>query len=243
VNWRFDPKQTLASSFKPGTRWEYSGEGYVLLQRVVEKVAGRPLGIYLNETLLPRLGMTNSTFTWTPDVDRIAVSGHDNRGRLLEKSANFYSRGSYDIAQQAGSTPDKMTYDQIIEADRKFKGLPLPVAVMPNVAGSLWTTIGDYATFLDRSARDSAEHPDEYAPRNRVNRKISWTLSWGVDSSLDPPGYFHWGDGPGVKNFAWWQPARKTAVVIFTNSDHGASTWRFLLRHLLRADPLSPEWI
>lgn len=243
VNWRFDPKEALASSFKPGTRWEYSGEGYVLLQRVVEKIAGRPLGIHLNETLLPRLGMTNSTFTWTPDVDRIAVAGHDNRGRLLEKSSNAYARGEYDIAVKAGSTPDKMTYHEIIDASRKFNGFPLPVGVMPNAAGSLWTTIGDYATFLDRSARDTAEHPDEYTPRNRVNRKISWTLSWGVDSSIDPPGYFHWGDGPGVKNVAWWQPSRKTAIVIFTNGDHGASTWRYLLRHLLGADPLSPEWI
>jgi CubicO group peptidase (beta-lactamase class C family) len=243
VNWRFDSKQTLASSFKPGTRWQYSGEGYVLLQRVVEKIAGRPLGIHLNETLLPRLGMPDSTFTWTPDIDRIAVAGHDNGGRLLDKSAGFYSKGSYDLSQKAGSTADKMTYDEIIAAARKFNGFPLPVGVMPNAAGSLWTTIGDYATFLDRSARDYAEHPDEYTPRNRVNRKIAWTLSWGVDSSLDAPGYFHWGDGPGVKNFAWWQPAKKTAVVIFTNGDHGASTWRYLLRHLLGTDPLSPEWI
>jgi hypothetical protein len=136
-----------------------------------------------------------------------------------------------------------MTYDELIEAARKFNSMPLPVAIIPNVAGSLWTTIGDYATFLDKSLRDFADHPDEYTPRNRVNRKISWTLSWGVDTSLDAPGYFHWGDGPGVKNFAFWQPARKTAVVIFTNGDHGTPAYRFLLRQLLGADPLSPEWV
>jgi CubicO group peptidase (beta-lactamase class C family) len=244
VNWRFDPnKQELASSFKPGTRWEYSGEGYVLLQRVVEKIAGRPLGIHLNETLLPRLGMSKSTFTWTPEIDKLAVAGHDNHGRLLEKSTNYYNNGAYEVAKKAGSTPDKMTYDEWIDAARKFNSLPLPVAMIPNVAGSLWTTIGDYATFLEKSARDFAEHPDEYAPRNRVNRKISWTLSWGIDTSLDAPRYFHWGDGAGVKNFTLWQPAKKTAVVIFTNSDHGAPAYRFLLRRLLAADPLSPEWI
>lgn len=243
-NWRFDAsKPELASSFKPGTQWQYSGEGYVLLQRVVEKIAGKPLGTVLNETVLPRLGMSKSTFTWSPEIDKRAVAGHDNRGRPLEKSTNFYNNGAYEVAKKAGSTPDKMTYDELIEAARKFNSMPLPVAIIPNVAGSLWTTIGDYATFLDRSARDSAEHPDEYTPRNRVNKKISWTLSWGADTSLDAPGYFHWGDGPGVKNFTFWQPAKKTAVVIFTNGDHGAPAYRYLLRQLLMQDPLSPEWV
>ncbi|HJT16926.1 MAG TPA: serine hydrolase domain-containing protein [Thermoanaerobaculia bacterium] len=243
VNWRFDTKAELASSFKPGTQWRYSGEGYVLLQRVVEKIVGKPLGIHLNETLLPRLGMSQSTFSWTPEIEKRAAKGHDVHGAPLEKSANYYARAIYDVAVKAGSTPDRMAYDQMIEAAKKFGGSPLPIAVAPNAAGSLWTTVHDYATFLNRSVRDQAEHPDEYTPRNRVNRKISWTLSWGVDSSLDVPSYFHWGDGPGVKNIAWWQPANKTALVIFTNSDHGASAWHYLLRHLLDADPLAPEWI
>src|SRR5262249_51503648 len=144
---------------------------------------------------------------------------------------------------KAGSTPDKLPYDEIIDAARRFNGLPLPVAVIPNAAGSLWTTIGDYATFLDRTLHDAAENADEYTPRNRVNRTVSWTLAWGIDASLDAPGYFHWGDGPGVKNLTWWQPAKKVAVVIFTNGDHGAGAYRFLLRRLLSADPLSLEWI
>jgi len=60
---------------------------------------------------------------------------------------------------------------------------------------------------------------------------------------VTPHGFFHWGDGAGVKNFAWWQPAERTSLVIFTNSDHGASAYRYLLRQTLGIDPLSPEWI
>lgn len=242
-NWRFDPKDELVSSFKPGTRWGYSGEGYVLLQRVVEKLVGKPLGAHLNETLLPRLGMVNSTFTWTPDVATKAVMGHANSGALHERPAAYYERRTYELAQKAGSTTDRMTYDQMIAAAKQFEGLPLPITVIPNVAGSLWTTIGDYALFLEKSAADYAARPDEYTPRNKVNRHIAWTLSWGVDTSIEPRGYFHWGDGPGVKNIAWWQPSAKTSIVIFTNGDHGASAWRVLLRRLLGADPVAPEWV
>jgi CubicO group peptidase (beta-lactamase class C family) len=242
-NWRFDPREALAAAFPPGSRWQYSGEGYVLLQRVVEHLVGKPLGLHLNETVLPRLGMTRSTFTWSPEVEKAAVSGHGAGGGLLEKSAVFYEKAAHAVATKAGTTTDRMRYDDMIEAARKFDGLPLPVTVVPNTAGSLWTTVSDYATFLQRSIEDHARHPEEYAARNRVNRHISWTLSWGVDSSLGAPGFFHWGDGSGVKNFAWWQPAAKTAVVIFTNGDHGASAYRVLLRRLIGADPIAPEWV
>ena len=243
TNWRFEPAAQLASAFPPGTRWQYSGEGYVLLQRVVEKLAGMPLGRYLNTVLLPSLGMTSSTFTWTPDLETRSVAGHDSQGRLLERSATFYAKSSHALIERAGATTDAITYDQYIDAAQKAKAFAMPVAVTPNAAGSLWTTVGDYFTFIEKSIADRAAHPDEYTARNRVNEQIAWTLSWGIDTSLGPPAYFHWGDGPGVKNFTWWQPSSKTALVIFTNGDHGASAYRTLMRRLLDADPIAPEWV
>jgi hypothetical protein len=62
-------------------------------------------------------------------------------------------------------------------------------------------------------------------------------------AALGAPAYFHWGDGPGVKNFTWWQSASKTALVIFTNGDHGASAYRYAFRRLLAIDPIAPEWV
>ncbi|HUR79227.1 MAG TPA: serine hydrolase domain-containing protein [Thermoanaerobaculia bacterium] len=242
-NWRFEAGAQLASAFPPGTRWQYSGEGYVLLQRVVEKLVGRPLGGFLNTVLLPSLGMTSSTFTWTPDVETKAVAGHDTQGRLLERSAAFYVKGSHALIEKAGTTMDAVTYDQYIDIAQKAKSFAMPVAAIPNAAGSLWTTIGDYFSFVTQSIADQAAHPDEYTARNRVNAQISWALSWGVDTSLGAPALFHWGDGPGVKNFVWWQPSTNTALVIFTNSDHGAPAYRVLMRRLLGADPIAPEWV
>lgn len=242
-NWRFDPKEELACEFKPGSGWQYSGEGYVLLQRVVEHIAGEPLGAYLNGNLLPRLGMLKSTFTWRPDLEPQSAVGHDSAGRPLERSAVYYEKNAHAVAQAVGSRTDNLTYDQMIEAAAKGNALAMPVAVVPNAAGSLWTTIDDYCVFLLKTISDYRSHPEEYVARNRINRTISWTLSWGIDTSLKHPGYFHWGDGPGFKNFAWWEPKRETVVVIFSNGEHGASAYRVLLRRLLGADPIAPEWI
>lgn len=245
VNWRFNQQanEALVSSFKPGTQWQYSGEGYVLLQRVVEKLVGEPLGGYLNKKLLPSLGMTSSTYNWTPELEKLTTNGHDRQGAVMERWSAWYDKNGYQVGQKAGKSNDQMTYDEFIAAAKEQKAFSMPVGASPNVAGSMWTTIVDYFTFLQRSLDDYAKNLDEYKPRNPANRKISWALSWGVDTSLDSPGYFHWGDGSGVKNFTLWQPEKKTAVVIFTNSDHGASAYRWLLRRLLQQDAMSPEWV
>jgi CubicO group peptidase (beta-lactamase class C family) len=243
VNWRFEPAAQLASAFPPGTRWQYSGEGYVLLQRVVEKIVAAPLGRHLNTVLLPSLGMTNSTFTWTPELQQTAVAEHDGQGRLLERSATFYASRGHAMVSKAGLSTDAITYDEYIAAAEKAKEFAMPVVVNPNAAGSLWTTAGDYFTFLEKTLADQAAHPDEYEVRNRIDPQIAWTLGWGMDISLGAPAWFHWGDGPGVKNIAWWQPSTNTALAIFTNGDHGDSAYRVLLRRLLDADPLAPEWV
>jgi CubicO group peptidase (beta-lactamase class C family) len=243
TNWRFDPAAALESQFEPGTRWRYSGEAYVLLQRVVEHVVGTPLGRHLNTIVLPSLGMTDSTFTWTPAIEQRSVTEHDAQAEPLERSATYYAKQGYAVSEKAGTPPDSLTYDQFMDTATRAKLFAMPIAVAPNAAGSLWTTIGDYHAFIEHSIADTAAHPDEYTVRNRIEGAIGWALSWGVDTSLGAPAYFHWGDGPGVKNFTWWQPATRTAIVIFTNSDHGASAYRYAFRHLLGIDPIAPEWV
>ena len=243
-NWRFDPKDELAAAFKPGTRWQYSGEGYVLLQRVVEHLVDKPLGLHLNQTLLPGLGMAKSTFTWSPEVEQVAVSGHSAGGNVLaDRSAVFYEKRTHAVAVKAGSTTERMRYEEMLEAARKFEGLPLPISVVPNGAGSLWTTVGDYAAFLGKCLEDHARHAGEYTPRNPVSRHISWTLELGHGLVARGARILPHGRRTRGEELAWWQPSTKTAVVILTNGDHGASAYRVLLRHLLGADPIAPEWV
>jgi CubicO group peptidase (beta-lactamase class C family) len=40
VNWRQGADEKLTSAFEPGTRFQYSGEGFYTLQRCVEKITG-----------------------------------------------------------------------------------------------------------------------------------------------------------------------------------------------------------
>ena len=242
TNWRFQPNLSLASSFEPGTRWQYSGEGFVLLQRVVEKIAGRPIAEYMRTAVLEPLGMTQSTFAWTPEIQKLAASGHDRQGAVLERSLAFYEQRNYETLQKSGLNPASATYDQITAAYQQNKQPFVPVALSPNVAGSLQTTIEDYALFLAHVLK-AVTRSDDFKARVDVNRDIAWAPGWGVDRSSKSPSLFHWGDGPGFKNFCWVEPARKSALVFFTNGDSGAALYAWLFRQLMNEDPSAFYWI
>ena len=58
-NWASGP---LVFDASPGTKWRYSGEGFVLLQRAVEAVTGEPLDRYMAHQLFAPLAMDNSAY-------------------------------------------------------------------------------------------------------------------------------------------------------------------------------------
>jgi D-alanyl-D-alanine carboxypeptidase len=58
--------------FEPGARWSYSNTGYILLGRVVEKVAGEPFGAFLKRRIFEPAGMKNSTFDPSPGTPGLA---------------------------------------------------------------------------------------------------------------------------------------------------------------------------
>ena len=70
----------------PGSRWHYSGGGYIILQKVVEDVSGKPFETFMKDEVLDPLGMINSTFE-QPLPNRFysnASSAFDSDGELLE---------------------------------------------------------------------------------------------------------------------------------------------------------------
>jgi len=56
--------------YKPGTRTKYSNAGIAVVGEVVEKIAGVPYSKQIEETILKPLGMSNSSFVLTPEVDK-----------------------------------------------------------------------------------------------------------------------------------------------------------------------------
>jgi len=80
-NWSRGP---LVFDFQPGAHWQYSGEGYVLLQNAVASVTGTPLDVFMREQVFTPLDMAHSDYVWSPRLNDGYLPGTTAHGRSLK---------------------------------------------------------------------------------------------------------------------------------------------------------------
>jgi CubicO group peptidase (beta-lactamase class C family) len=76
----FAADDTLRFVQDPGTEYLYSGEGYVLLQRIVEEITGQSLIELARERVFEPLGMARSSFLFDAEMRTNYSLGHDGEG-------------------------------------------------------------------------------------------------------------------------------------------------------------------
>ncbi len=83
--WFIEPDQKLHIHFEPGTHFSYSGEGFILLQFVVEhgrKTQGLGLDVGdLTKANFDRLGMTRTSLVWRNGQDPNVADGWNDQGQ------------------------------------------------------------------------------------------------------------------------------------------------------------------
>jgi CubicO group peptidase (beta-lactamase class C family) len=83
--WFIEPDQKLHIHFEPGTHFSYSGEGFILLQFVVEhgrKAQGLGLDVGdLTKANFDRLGMTRTSLMWHNGQDPNVADGWNDHGQ------------------------------------------------------------------------------------------------------------------------------------------------------------------
>lgn len=84
-NWRYlTASKKLAFEFKPGARYQYSGEGFEYLRKALERKFGKSLDVLARETVFGPWGMADTHYAFTAEVDRARyASPHDAGGRPI----------------------------------------------------------------------------------------------------------------------------------------------------------------
>lgn len=70
----------LRFHFEPGARYGYSGDGFILLQFVLEKGLGLDVGAEMQRRVFEPFGMTNTSMIWRPDFAANLADGWNAKG-------------------------------------------------------------------------------------------------------------------------------------------------------------------
>ena len=79
-NWS---RGALGFDFFPGADWQYSGEGYVLLQRVIETLSAVGLEQFMRANVFEPLGMHDSGYVWHDRFEARHAAGTSSSGEPL----------------------------------------------------------------------------------------------------------------------------------------------------------------
>ncbi|WZP00792.1 serine hydrolase [Isosphaeraceae bacterium EP7] len=166
-NWRTGK---LDIKFTPGTEVSYSGEGFVYLGKVVEKLTGRTLVDLCREDVFTPLGIEHASLIWTDDVARMTATGHGGRSPLskgkpdqpnmaasLHVSAGEYAKFLIAVVQGKGleeATSKEMLRPQVKVPDRVNSSWGLGVAIEETPQGVHYGHGGRNTGFTSKSVMD-----------------------------------------------------------------------------------------
>jgi len=102
--WLEDDRK-LRFHLDPGTRYGYSGEGFYILQLILEEGLGLDVGREMQTRIFDRFGMTNTSMQWRPDFAANLADGYALDGSMEphDERSGPSAAGSMDtsIADQA----------------------------------------------------------------------------------------------------------------------------------------------
>ena len=192
-NWR--RKRPLKVEHKPGTRFTYSGEGFVYLQTVFEHVMKERLARYMEKHLLRHIGMRRSSYDWQRRFESNFAGGHDKTGKFKTRR-RFYRKGN--SAYSLYTTPHDYALFllEMMNPDRTAAHSLNPATLK--------------AMLTLQPVRD--KH------KAAARRGLGWVLAPGSRGS---PVSHSGSNGTGFRCHSRFHPGRGTGVVIMTNAVGG----------------------
>ena len=215
------PGQTLAVHFTPGSRFSYSGAGFLYLERVIEKLTGKELPVLMQELVFTPLGMRDSGYRWIPELETRKAFGHRASGRVAERR-----RPAVATVATLHTTP--ADFARFMIATMKGTGLKPPTA---------------RAMLAAQSAVDESCYNCLKPGSGKISTALSWGLGWGIQRTPGRTAFWQWGENNGeFQNFAIGD-RNGDGVVVFTNSGNGFSIMPEVISAVLGGEHPAFPWM
>jgi D-alanyl-D-alanine carboxypeptidase len=178
--------------FEPRTRWSYTGTGYFILGRIVERASGQALGALYDERFFRPLGMDHTVYNPKPGDPRVAVGytsfalgapeiaepeaagWHFGAGGIFTTATDL---AKWDVALMSGKVLSPRSYETLTTArklvDGRSTGYGCGISVHSHAGDVVLEHDGGQAGFYADSAM---------APRAR-DAVVVLTNRDGVDAS------------------------------------------------------------
>ena len=199
-NGDFDREGKLAIYFEPGSRYAYSGEGFLLAQFVLEEGLGLDVGAEMQKRIFDRFGMPKTSMTWREDFlenysHNYAVDGENVRHRTWSE------------AGAAGSMDTTLSdWSKFLAAVVRGEGLS-PTAKKEMISTQIRIrSVAQFPTLRE-------EWTDEYD-----DIALGYGLGWGVFTTPRGNAFFKEGHDDGTANYALCIESEASCILLMSNS-------------------------
>lgn len=188
-------KQQASTRFAPGTRWEYSNSGYVLLAMVVEKRSGMRFGDFLRDRIFKPVGMTN-TIAYEKGKNEVT---HRAYGHTL-------GAGGWRETDQSSTSAtlgDGGVYSSLEDLEKWDRAL------------------ADHTLLSAKEMEPALTSATEAngAPLRKLDGSLAplYGFGWFVDSYLGHRRYWHYGETVGFRTAIERFPDDRLTVIVLAN--------------------------
>jgi CubicO group peptidase (beta-lactamase class C family) len=221
-NWRRN--DALKINFPPGERFSYSGEGFVYLQKVVERLTGESLDSFMQKTVFAPLRMTSSSFVWQERYESRKTYGHDSFGTVTGRRKPQEANAAASLHTTAAD------YARFVTAVMTGAGLK------KKTARQMLTSY----VHVQEGCTDCVSNPSTGA----LSQTVSWGLGWGLQHTSEGDSFWHWGDSNNdAQAYVVAFPKQKLALVVFANSGNGHSIFPRIIEEAVGGQQPAISWI
>ncbi|MFZ1289476.1 MAG: serine hydrolase [Melioribacteraceae bacterium] len=217
-NWRKGDEERnppIPIYFRPGSKFNYSSEGFYYLQRVVEKITNQSLESYAKNNLFDKLNLKSTSFIWTEKLDSQIATGHNAKGNCNARKKYLHSNAAFTLYTTANE------YSKIIIEILRSESENNTLVTKDIIDKMLTHQIRvDTRDVIDRPGRN-------------FGLSAYRGLGWAIDSTITGDVVYHSGaNQTGFRCYSQFSPKDSSGIVIMTNGENGNKLWQRLIKEV-----------